>query len=140
MAALLAALAALALLADEAVGGEILAARTLRAGSVVQAGDLVVDAPADQRADLIAPLLGLEARRAIYRGRPVAATDLGPPTLVERNAIVRMIYHEGALAIRTEGRALDAGGAGERIRVMNLDSRLSVRATIVGPDRVEVGP
>lgn len=131
-------------LAGQAVGQDLLAAHTLRIGSIVGPGDLrlVDDAAADPKITeaAIEPYVGLEVRRAIYAGRPVTPSDLGPPTLVTRNAVVTMVFDTGSLAIRTEGRALDAGGEGERVRVMNLDSRLSVRATVVGPNLVAVLP
>ena len=117
---------------------DVVAARTLRAGTVLTEADLRLrdGAPRDEK-DLAA-LVGLETRRAIYAGRPVVAADLGPPTLVRRNAVVVMTYNDGALGIRTEGRALEAGGAGEAVSVLNLTSRQSVRAVVTGPNRVEV--
>jgi flagella basal body P-ring formation protein FlgA len=117
---------------------EVIAARTLRAGTVVAAGDLRARTPGADAAERIAALLGLETRRAIYAGRPITVGDLGPPTLVRRNALVVMTYTAGALGIRTEGRALEAGGEGEVIRVINLGSRQAVRAVVTGTNRVEV--
>ncbi|MEM7237221.1 MAG: flagella basal body P-ring formation protein FlgA [Pseudomonadota bacterium] len=40
--------------------------------------------------------------------------------------------------MRTEGRALDRGSAGESISVMNLTSRTVVRGVVSGPGQVEV--
>lgn len=115
---------------------EAVATRTLRPGTVLSGADLrAAGAGAGAR---IAALVGLETRRAIYAGRPVLDADLGPPTVVRRNAVVTMVYRDGALAIRAEGRALDPGGAGERIRVINLASRQTVAALVTGPDQVEV--
>ena len=68
----------------------------------------------------------------------VVAADLGPPTLVRRNAVVVMLYSDRGLGIRTEGRALDSGGAGEVVRVINLTSRQPVLATVTGENQVEV--
>lgn len=120
------------------VAQEVIAARTLRAGTVLTADDLRARVPASDAAEHIARLVGLETRRAIYAGRPVTAADLGPPTLVRRNALVVMSYTAGALDIRTEGRALEAGGEGEVIRVINPGSRRPVRAVVTGANRVEV--
>ncbi|MGF1445905.1 MAG: flagellar basal body P-ring formation chaperone FlgA [Pikeienuella sp.] len=110
----------------------VTAARTLRPGTVLQPGDL--RGPAEAQT----PLLGLEVRRAIYVDRPVRSADLGPETLVRRNQIVAMLYRKAGLEIRAEGRALDPGGAGERIRVMNLGSRHWVAATVLDRGAVEV--
>jgi len=115
----------------------VVAAKTLRPGAAVADGDLV--AGPDGTAGDVAAMVGLEVRRAVYQGRAVTPADLGPPTLVKRNAIVRVIYRTGGLAIRTEGRALDDGGAGERVRVMNLASRQTVIGTVSAPGLVEVG-
>lgn len=118
---------------------EVLAARTLRVGTVLQQTDLkAADGDHAAASAAIAPLIGLETRRAIYTGRPVAEADLGPPTLVRRNAVVVMLYSDRGLGIRTEGRALDSGGAGEVVRVINLASRQSVLATVTRRNQVEV--
>ena len=118
---------------------EVLATHTLRVGTVLDEGDLKVPRGDDARGrELIAALVGLETRRAIYTGRPVVAADLGPPTLVRRNAVVVMLYSDRGLGIRTEGRALDSGGAGEVVRVINLTSRRSLLATVTGENQVEV--
>lgn len=115
-----------------------LAARTLRAGVVLTEADLRAEGGgAGARIDA---LVGLETRRAIYAGRPVRAGDLGPPTLVRRNAVVTVLYRDGALDIRADARALESGGVGEAIRVINLASRQMVRATVVGEGMVEVQP
>jgi flagellar basal body P-ring formation protein FlgA len=123
------------LVAGPVAAADVLAARTLRPGTVLEGSDLRAQPGAEDR---IGALIGLEVRRAIYADRPVRASDLGPETLVRRNAIVTMLYRDRGLAIRTEGRALDAGGAGERIRVMNIVSRQSVAAIVTGRDTVTV--
>jgi len=124
-----------ALTAMPAAGGEVMARRTLAPGTVIAAGDLD-----GGDADARAAITGLEVRRAIYAGRPVTQAALGPPTVVERNAIVSMRYVSGGLSIRAEGRALDAGARGERVRVLNIDTRNTVVAVVTGPDRVSVSP
>lgn len=125
-------------LAQEVVR-QVLATHTLRVGTVLSERDLKAPGGGDASGRaLVAALVGLETRRAIYTGRPVVAADLGPPTLVRRNAVVAMLYNDRGLGIRTEGRALDSGGAGEVVRVLNLTSRRSVLATVTGANQVEV--
>lgn len=82
--------------------------------------------------------VGLETRRVVYSGRPIDPSDLGPPVLVRRNSLVTMLYRDGGLGIRGEGRALDSGGQGETVRVMNIGSRRTVSARVVAPATVEV--
>jgi len=105
---------------------EIIAKRSLRVGMIVEPGDLA--ATENHLDDHVSAFVGLEVRKAVFAGRAVGPVNFGPPTLVRR----------GSLGLRTEGRALSAGGIGDRVEVMNLDTRITVRATIVGEGRVEV--
>lgn len=84
-------------------------------------------------------VIGQEARVVLYAGRPIRAVDLGPPALVDRNQIVPLVYRSGALAIVTEGRALDRAAVGERVRVLNLSSRNTVVGALDAQGRVLVG-
>jgi flagella basal body P-ring formation protein FlgA len=116
--------------------GDVVANRTLRVGTILNVGDV---SPRTEEGGAIAEaMLGQEVRRAIYAGRVILPTDLGPATLVRRNDVVTMTYTASGLGLRTEGRALAAGGAGEVVNVMNLDSRLTVRAVVVAEGLVEV--
>jgi len=119
-----------------AFAGDVLAARTLRVGTIVGPGDLQSRISEDQTQ--METMLGLEVRKAVYAGHSVTLAHLGPPTLVQRNEIVVMAYHDGGLGIRTEGRALTRGGKGEVVEIMNLTSRQTVRATVIGLRQVEV--
>jgi flagella basal body P-ring formation protein FlgA len=125
---------ALLLAAQPAFAESLVATRTIRAQSVIGPEDVTLVA-ADLPGALSDPgqAVGLETRVAIYAGKPVRLSDLGPPTLVERNQVVPLIFLSGGLAISTEGRALARGSEGEVIRIMNLASRTTVSGRI-GPD------
>lgn len=132
MTRLLAAIAALAL-AVPASAESLVATRAILAKTVVGVGDFrpakavipgAITDPADAE--------GMEARVTIYEGRPIRAGDLIPPALVERNEIVRLRFSSGTLLIATEGRALDRGALGDRVRVMNLSSRSVVTGSVAG--------
>jgi flagellar basal body P-ring formation protein FlgA len=73
-------------------------------------------------------ILGMEARIALYAGRPIRQADVGQPAVIERNQIVPLVYTGDGLHITTEGRALDRAGPGDVIRVMNMTSRNTVTA------------
>jgi flagella basal body P-ring formation protein FlgA len=126
----------LLLLANPALADSLVAARTLRAHSVLAPDDMVLVA-ADLPGALTSPDLavGQETRVAIYAGRPILATALGPAALVERNQTVLLIYRSAGLTISTEGRALDRGAEGARIKVMNLASKSTVTG-VIGPGGV----
>lgn len=123
--------ALLLLLASPAGADTVVAARTIRAQEIIGPADLALDeATVAGGLSDPAPLIGQEARTALYAGRPVRVADVGPPALVERNAIVPLVYHRDGLRITTEGRALDRAGEGEVIRVMNLASHATVTARL----------
>ena len=67
-----------------------------------------------------------------------AAMNPAEPLLVTRNSSVTMEYAQGRLTIQTEGRALSQGHAGELVRIMNLNSKSIVAATVIGPSKVIV--
>ncbi len=127
--------------AQESFATGIIASRTLKVGTVLTHTDLQVEPgspdSAGEAGDLLAAMVGREVRRAIYIGRRVLPEYLGPPTLVRRNDVVTMIYSAGNLGLRTQGRSLGAGGLGELIDVMNLDTRTTVRGRVVGAQTIE---
>lgn len=118
-------------LAAPAGAETVVAARTIPAQTVIGPEDLLLR-------DVIVPggvtdpamIVGLEARVALYAGRPIRPGDVGFPAVVDRNQIVPLIYQRNGVMISTEGRALDRAGPGDLIRVMNLASRATVTARI----------
>lgn len=83
-------------------------------------------------------IVGLETRKTLYPGRPVLFEDLGPLTVIERNQSVELIFVQGQLRIRADGRAMGRASIGQRVRVMNTDSRLTVSGIVRSPTTVEV--
>ena len=123
-----------------ATAATVEATRTLQRGSVVHASDLIVTANSPRRgqAEALEDVIGKEVRSTVREGRAIRFSDLRAPILVERNQIVDIVYRSGTLVIRGEGRALRHGGSGERIRVMNLDSRIVVTGRVTPSGQVEV--
>lgn len=120
------------LLASAAQADTIVAARTIRPTEIIGASDLTMrDAVIPGGVDDPRLLIGQEARIALYAGRPVRLSDVGPPAVIDRNQIVPLIYSRGGIEISTEGRALGRGGVGDKLRVMNMSSRTTVIATVM---------
>ena len=117
----------------------LVAARTIPARSIVVASDLsrIGDTLPGTISDP-ALAIGLEARVTIYQGRPVKVGDVGAAALVERNDIVGLLFQQGGLQILTDGRVLGRAALGERVRVMNLGSRITVTGTVSGPGQITV--
>ncbi|MEN8837645.1 MAG: flagellar basal body P-ring formation chaperone FlgA [Celeribacter marinus] len=137
--AIIALVAALALPAG-AHADTLVAARNIRAQTLLSADDLKVVA-GDIAGTLISveEAVGLEAKGMLYAGRPIRITDVGAPALIERNAIVPLYFTQGSLTISADARSLSRAGIGDTVRVMNLSSKTIVTG-IVGPNgAVHVG-
>ena len=120
----------LAMLSSAQAQAAITAARDLPAGTIIEEADLawIEEVPGGIEDPALA--IGMQARVAIYEGRPVVPGALRAPVLVSRNQIVRVAFDSGPLRIVTEGRALSEGAAGDVVRVMNLASRNTISALV----------
>ncbi|MGY6706412.1 flagellar basal body P-ring formation chaperone FlgA [Roseinatronobacter sp.] len=128
------------ILPEFAMAQTLVATRLIRPAEVIEPGDVSVqDGMVVGAATAADQAIGLETRVAIYPGRPVRLSELGPAAVVERNDLVQVIYRHGPLSILTEGRALGRGAIGDRVSVMNLSSRQSVQGTVLYSGVVEVG-
>lgn len=116
--------------AHAAEAGVLAAARTLPVGTVVSAQDL--RAMDSDRPGLDDPsmIIGQQTRVTIYEGRPFQANMLQTPRLVSRNEIVRLSFQRGTMRIDTQGRVMSDGGAGDVVRVMNVESRNTISARV----------
>lgn len=113
--------------------------RTLRPGTLISADDLTVkggDRPGVF--DRISDVAGQEARTALYAGRPIAFDAIGPPAVINRNQIVSLRFQTSGVIILTDGRALERGGIGDRVRIMNLSSRATLFGFVQADGTVKV--
>lgn len=124
-----------------AMADSLVATRAISARATLTAEDMaLVDAEIPGALAEARLAIGQETRVAIYPGRAIRAEDIGPIAIVNRNQVVPLTYQSGGLVIVTEGRALDRGGAGDTISVMNLASRTKVFGQIGVDGVVRVGP
>ncbi|MCH5375503.1 MAG: flagellar basal body P-ring formation protein FlgA [Planctomycetes bacterium] len=127
-------------LAAPAVSADVLVpVRTIKVKEIIGPQDISVK-NADVAGALSDPseVVGLEARVSLFAGRPVRASDVGPPALVDRNDLVSLVFHQGGLRIVTEGRSLGRGAAGDTVRVMNSSSHTTVTGRIQADGSIEV--
>ncbi len=117
----------------------VVAAHAIRARSIIMAEDLTMldTDTVGGIADAVS-IIGLEARVNLYAGRVIRASEIGAPAIMERNQVVIMVYNTGLLSISAEGRVLDRAGIGDLVRVMNLDSRLTVTGRVLPDGTIEV--
>lgn len=83
-------------------------------------------------------LIGMTPRRMLLAGKPVQATEVAYPKLVNRSDTVTIVYNEGQLFLTTKGRALEGGAKGDIIRVVNMGSSHTIDATVTGDHEVTV--
>ncbi len=118
----------------------VIALSGIRAQTVISA-EMVALAEADTLGaySALEAVIGMEARVNIYPGRPIMLDALGAPAILERNQAVVMRFSRGALTIYSEGRVLDRAGVGERVRVMNMDSKSVIFGRVGADGIIEVG-
>ena len=127
------------LLSSQAIADIVVPTRTIRAASIISDVDVTLAGGSLVNAfDRTSDVIGQEARTTLYAGRPVLLNDVGPPAVIARNQIVPLRFLGSGLVIMTEGRSLDRGGVGDRIRIMNLSSRSMLFGQIQADGVVQV--
>lgn len=117
--------------------------RALGRGETVQAADVAVERrpreslPADVIGESDA-LAGRVARRSLAAGSVLRAGDLARPEVVARNDIVTVVYEIPGLTLTLRGRATEAGAEGDSIAVLNMQSKKTLQARVLGPGKVSV--
>lgn len=113
--------------------------RTIRANQIINERDVELSSDAPKGGfSRLSDVIGQEARVVLYAGRPVSIDDVGPPAIVTRNQIVTVFFETNGLHIHTEGRALERGAVGDRIRIMNLSSRTTLFGQVQSDGSIEV--
>jgi flagella basal body P-ring formation protein FlgA len=146
---LLPALAATALLlaAAQAVAGEavLVPNRVIYPGETVEAEALktVILAEGKVAPDgavvALADLEGKIARRTLLPGRYVKVNALREAYLVEKGVPVEMVFVSGGLSISATAVSLQAGAAGDMVKLRNADSGKIVSGIVMADGTVRVG-
>lgn len=87
----------------------------------------------------IASLQGHRLKRALPAGSAITVDALAPDILVRRGQQVTLIAAVNGVEIRAQGQALTEGGAQERVRVQNVNSRKVVEGIVESDNVVRVG-
>ncbi len=83
-------------------------------------------------------LVGMAPKRSIHPNRPIRSGDLRRPVVIAKGATVSMVVAVPGMTLSVIGRALENGGKGDVIGVMNPQTHTVVEGTVVGPGRVRV--
>ena len=84
-------------------------------------------------------LAGKVARKTLLPGQPILVTAVNEPNLIQRGVPVALVYNTGALVITAKGIPMEAGRAGDFIKVRNVDSGIIISGTILADGTVQVG-
>ncbi|MBY6262299.1 flagellar basal body P-ring formation protein FlgA [Azospirillum sp. 412522] len=117
--------------------------RRIIPGDVIGPGDIDwQDVRADQTtsdtAATDAQLIGMTPKRGVSTNQPVRLRDLQSPRMVDKGSMVTITLSTQSMTLTTQGKALQDGGKGEVIRVVNTQSNRIVEATVAGPNVVAV--
>ena len=118
-------------------------AKSIRRGTVISQSDLVLEdvnnnAVNNMIAQDVMQLIGQEAKKTLYKNKPILLRDIGAITIIHRNDSVMMRFQHGAMTLQTTGRAMEEGGSGDMIKVMNEQSKKIVTGHITQNGEVDV--
>jgi flagella basal body P-ring formation protein FlgA len=124
-------------------GGVVVAARNLPAGSLLTAADLRVDTRdtsslAQGYLSDPAQAVGQTLSRPLAAGAVLTPPGLAHAAVVRRGDLVTLISRSGGFEVRTQGKALANGAAGERLAVENSSSRRVVQGQVAADGTVEI--
>jgi flagella basal body P-ring formation protein FlgA len=118
--------------------------RAIAQGDVVRASDLVpARRPKSEAAANVIreaeQAVGMVAKRALRAGQAVRQSDFAKQEVVARNQSVTISYEVPGITVSIRGQALEPGAQGDLINVLNVQSKKTLQATVIGPGRVSVG-
>lgn len=82
--------------------------------------------------------IGLAARRPLRPGTALQSGDLAKANLIQRNEAVLLVYEAPGIVVTLRGKALESGAEGEVVSVMNLQSKRTLQAVVIGPGQVGI--
>jgi flagella basal body P-ring formation protein FlgA len=81
---------------------------------------------------------GLSAKHALRAGQVIRQADVAKPGLVGRGETVTIVFQVPGIMLTILGKANEPGALGDVISVLNVQSKHTIQATVVGPGRVSV--
>jgi flagellar basal body P-ring formation protein FlgA len=81
---------------------------------------------------------GLSAKHALRAGQVIRQADVAKPELVARGETVTIMFQVPGITVTILGKAVEPGALGDMINVINVQSKHTIQATVVGPGRVSV--
>lgn len=122
------------------------AKRDLKAGQILTRDDIVLKTvSADSARRRFVPaqiddLIGKEIKRGVRAGNAIDSGDVQTQVMVAKGKIVTLTFSKAGIMLSTKGKALENGGLGDTVRVMNAQSKNIVEGTVTAPETVFVEP
>jgi flagella basal body P-ring formation protein FlgA len=86
----------------------------------------------------IAQADGLASKHALRAGQVIHQADVAKPELVGRGDTVSIVFQVPGIVLTIVGKASEPGALGDVINVLNVQSKHTIQATVIGPGRVSV--
>lgn len=127
----------------EAYAPVVVAARDLPAGVRVRASDVQIEVRKLERAPSLylrdaTQLRGVATSRAVSRGEVLTQDKIAADIVIKPGDAVRIVSESGALRVSVAGEARGAGRVGDRISVVNLQSKVTLQAVVADEGLVKV--
>ena len=116
--------------------------RNIARGDTIKASDVSFERrpKAEVAGDITVPeqAVGLSAKRTLRAGQLLRPADLIKADVIQRNEAVTIFYEVPGIRLTVRGKAAEAGGVGDLINVLNVQSNRTVQAKVTGPGRVTI--
>jgi len=125
------------------VADAVVVLRSVGRGEIIRSRDVAVERrpKAEIVGDVIATASdasGRAARQPLRAGQPVHRGDLVKPDLVRRDENVTLVFQVPGIMLTTRGKALEAGGEGDVISVLNTQSNRTIEGVVESDGVVSV--
>jgi flagella basal body P-ring formation protein FlgA len=117
--------------------------RDIAQGQVIKVSDLAVErrpkaSSTPTTLTTIEQAQGLSTKHALRAGQVIRQADVAKPELVGRGETVTIVFQVPGILLTILGKAVEPGALGDVINVVNVQSKHTLQATVIGPGRVSV--
>lgn len=117
----------------------------MAAGQIITESDIILKKTPQEgwrrrQATPLADLIGKEVKRGLHAGQTVDESDVRTHVMVAKGKVVTLSFTKGGIMLSAQGKALENGGLGDTVRVMNTQSKTVVQGTVTGPESVVIAP
>lgn len=86
-------------------------------------------------------LIGSKPKAGMLKSNvPIKSSELERAKDVKKGALVSIVFKSENMEMQAKGKAVEAGMIGESIKVLNVDSNKTLKATIIGTNQVSLTP